>query len=153
SKPEPGAGQKPGSAMEDLAERLKRMSELSKQSQQDQRTAQEMRKRAEDLLKRATPEERKRLEEGARQLGDEPANGARNPEPGGGQGSQDLRDGMNGGPGDTPGDLGGERRPRSNQPDATGAGPRPFEREEVVDARGKPRAGDTGSAPQREAAK
>lgn len=143
----PVPGQKPGSAMEQLAERLGKLSKMGEQAKQDEKTARQMRERAEELLNRATPEERRRLEELAKQLGDDPADGSRNPAPRDDQRRADGDRGektMGAGPG-------GTERADHRRGDAATA--QPWASEETVDARGKPSVEELAGAPQREAAR
>ncbi|MCC6678971.1 MAG: hypothetical protein IT436_17740 [Phycisphaerales bacterium] len=131
---EPKTGPGSGSAMEQLARRLGEAGRLAEQARRDERTAQEMRRQAEELLNRSTPEERRRLEELARQLG-------------GDHGKPAQRDGGPGEPGDGPGQDGRTRA--GGEPSQ----PLPWTGEQTIDARPKISPNELASTPQREAAR
>lgn len=137
---DPNAPGSSGNAMEQLARRLGAVRELAEQARRDEKTAQEMRRRAEELLNQATPEERQRLEELARQL-----QGQSSGEPGStGESEGPIGQGE---PGAGPG------AERSGVSRGAPTEPKPWAGEETVDARPKVGPEEAGTAPQREAAR
>lgn len=67
----PGSGQRPGRGTGNLEDELQRLAERQKQRQTDERRAAEMRRKAQELLDDATPEERERLEDWAEKLAEQ----------------------------------------------------------------------------------
>ncbi|MBY0313856.1 MAG: hypothetical protein K2W85_17460 [Phycisphaerales bacterium] len=129
-------------AVDQLAKELKRLADAPKESERRQQDADELRRRAEELVRNTSPQQRKQLERWAQELAQrhpDLTNSGRSPKNGGnGQRTDD-----NLGTGSTPG-LDQSRRPTSvtsNDPSQSPA------RTELLDARSKPTPGERVDQP------
>lgn len=75
-----GAEGEGGSSVEELAERLKRASEIARDAARNEQSGRDLRRKAEEMLRGMSPGERQKLEELARRLGGPEGEGMENPE-------------------------------------------------------------------------